>query len=63
MAWKPAGSDASRLPNHKHPVATSALTGKYRNLLFLGTRMNTDYQDIEGYIKPNICGNLWKSVS
>ncbi len=24
----------------------------------LGTRMNTDYQDINSYKKPNICGNL-----
>ena len=24
----------------------------------LGTRMNTDYQDIKSYKKPNICGNL-----
>jgi hypothetical protein len=25
--------------------------------------MNMDYQDIKSYKKPNICGNLWKSVS
>jgi hypothetical protein len=24
----------------------------------LGTRMNTDYQDIKSYKKPNICENL-----
>jgi hypothetical protein len=26
--------------------------------IFLGTRMNTDYQDIKSYKKPNICENL-----
>ncbi len=25
--------------------------------------MNTDYQDIKSYKKPNICENLWVSVS
>ena len=24
----------------------------------MGTRMNTDYQDIKSYKKPNICENL-----
>jgi len=27
-------------------------------IFILGTRMNTDYQDIKSYKKPNICGNL-----
>jgi hypothetical protein len=26
--------------------------------LFLGKRMNTDYQDIKSYKKPDICENL-----
>jgi hypothetical protein len=31
---------------------------KVKEFPFLGTRMNTDYQDIKSYKKPNICENL-----
>ncbi len=45
------------------PIGAKPLTREYKNFLYSGTRMNTDYQDIKSYKKPNICGNLWKSVS